>query len=225
MYTNRGSIISPRMTPRSNEEWLSDLRSDGARRESALADLGKTIRRGLPYALSRWVSPDDPLFSPLIEEVTQDTLVRVLDQLQTFEGRSLLTTWAQKIAVRIALTELRRKRWGDSSLDELLDTTRPTASSGLLADDAPGPDALAEQSDMVARVRRILDQELTPKQREALILLGIQDVPLEEAAERMQTNRNALYKLLHDARLRLKRRLKAEGLSASDVLSTFERNR
>jgi RNA polymerase sigma-70 factor, ECF subfamily len=220
-----GSIIPPRMTPRSNEEWLSDLRSNGARRESALADLGETIRRGLPYALSRWVSPDDPLFSPLVEEVAQDTLVRVLDQLRTFEGRSLLTTWAQKIAVRIALTELRRKRWGDSSLDELLDTTRPAASSGLLADDAPGPDALAEQSDMVAHVRRILDQELTPKQREALILLGIQDVPLEEAAERMKTNRNALYKLLHDARLRLKRRLKAEGLSASDVLSTFERNR
>ena len=84
----------------------------------------------------------------------------------------------------------------------------------MLADDAPGPDALAEQSDMIAHVRRILDQELTPKQREALILLGIQDVPLEEAAERMKTNRNALYKLLHDARLRLKRRLKAEGLSA-----------
>ena len=212
------------MVPRSNEAWLSDLRADGAARESALADLGETIRRGLPYALSRWVSPDDPLFAPLIEEVTQDTLVRVLDQLGTFEGRSLFTTWAQKIAVRIALTELRRKRWQDSSLDELVDAERPAATPGLLADDTAGPAAIAEQSDMIARVRRILDQDLTPKQRQALILLGIQDMPLEEAARRMKTNRNALYKLLHDARLRMKRRLKAEGLSAREVLATFERH-
>ena len=81
---------------------------------------------------------------------------------------------------------------------------------------------MAERADMVTAVRRILEQELTPKQREALVLLGIQDVPLEEAARRMKTNRNALYKLLHDARLRLKRRLLAEGLSAQEVLAAFE---
>lgn len=57
---------------------------------------------------------------------------------------------------------------------------------------------------MLVRVRRILEDELTPKQREALVLLGLQDMPMEEAAKRMKTNRNALYKLLHDARLRLK---------------------
>jgi RNA polymerase sigma-70 factor (ECF subfamily) len=76
---------------------------------------------------------------------------------------------------------------------------------------------------MTATIRRILDQELTPKQREALVLLGIQEVPLEEAAVHMKTNRNALYKLLHDARLRLKRRLRSEGLTAQEVLAAFER--
>lgn len=210
------------MTTRSNENWLSDLRAGGTARESALADLREIIARGLPYALSRWLARDDPVFMPLIEEVTQETLLRVLDQLDTFEGRSMFTTWAQKIAVRIALTELRRKRWQDSSLDALLDDEESPVPPGLMADRAPGPDAIAERVDMVARVRRILEQELTPRQRQALILLGIQDVPLEEAARRMKTNRNALYKLLHDARLRLKRRLLAEGLSAQEVLSAFE---
>ena len=75
---------------------------------------------------------------------------------------------------------------------------------------------------MLARVRRILEQELTPRQREALILLGIQQMPLEDAAKRLNTNRNALYKLVHDARLRLKRRLKTEGLTAQEVLASFE---
>ncbi|MFH1184454.1 MAG: RNA polymerase sigma factor [Chloroflexota bacterium] len=211
------------MTSRTNEMWISELRTNGAARDAALADLREVIQHGLPYALSRWVSPEDPLFAPLVEEVTQDTLIRVLEQLETFEGRSMFTTWVQKIAVRIALTELRRKRWHDSSLDELLDTEGAPRPSGLMADRAPGPDALSEQMDMIAHVRRILDQELTPRQREALVLLGIQEVPLEEAATRMQTNRNALYKLLHDARLRLKRRLKNEGLTAQEVLAAFER--
>ncbi len=209
------------MDSRSNEMWLSDLHAPESAREAALADLRAVIQHGLPYALSRWISPEDPLFVPLVEEVTQETLLRVLDQLDTFEGRSMFTTWVQKIAVRIALTELRRKRWQDSSLDELLDA-EATAAPGSMADRAPGPDTLAERADMIARVRRVLEQELTPKQQQALILLGIQAVPLEEAARRMKTNRNALYKLLHDARLRLKRRLAAEGLTAQEVLSAFE---
>lgn len=211
------------MTDRTNEAWISDLQSDGPARDAALSDLRAVIQRGLPYALSRWVSSDDPLFSALVEEVTQDTLIRVLEQLASFEGRSMFTTWVQKIAVRIALTELRRKRWNDSSLDEMLEVDGSSASSRIMADRAPGPDTLSEQSDMTARIRRILDQELTPKQREALVLLGIQEVPLEEAALRMKTNRNALYKLLHDARLRLKRRLTTEGLTAQEVLAAFER--
>jgi RNA polymerase sigma-70 factor (ECF subfamily) len=211
------------MTERTNELWLSDLQNEGPARDAALVDLRAVLQRGLPYALSRWISPEAPLFGALVEEVTQDTLIRVLEQLGSFQGRSMFTTWVQKIAVRIALTELRRKRWNDSSLDEMLETEGSPASSRLMADRTPGPDALSEQSDMTTRIRRILDQELTPKQREALLLLGIQEVPLDEAAVRMKTNRNALYKLLHDARLRLKRRLRNEGLTAQEVLAAFER--
>jgi len=83
----------------------------------------------------------------------------------------------------------------------------------------PGQASLA---DMLARVRRILDEELTQKQREALVLLGLQDMPMEEAAKRMKTNRNALYKLLHDARLRLKRRMALEDITPQDLLTAFE---
>src|SRR5258708_897434 len=215
-------IIRRIMLTRSNETWLSDLRSEGPARELALTDLREIVQNGLPYALSRWLSPDNPLFNPLVEEVTQETLLRVLDQLNTFEGRSMFTTWVHKIAVRIALTELRRKRWQDSSLDELMDNDETPAPVRLMADRGPGPESISERGDMLAQISRILDQELTPKQREALTLLGIQNVPLEQVAKRMKTNRNALYKLLHDARLRLKRRLKSEGLSPQEILAAFE---
>jgi RNA polymerase sigma-70 factor, ECF subfamily len=210
------------MKTRTNEVWLSDLRSTGENHEEALSDLRAIIQKGLPYALSRWLSSDDPLFEPLVEEVTQDTLLRVLDQLKTFEGRSLFTTWVHKIAIRIALTELRRKRWRDASLDELTENEDAPPPPGLLADSQASPETSAERKDMLERVRRILEEELTPKQREALILLGLQDMPIEDAAKKMKTNRNALYKLLHDARLRLKKRLSTEELTPQDLLSAFE---
>ncbi|HNB35483.1 MAG TPA: sigma-70 family RNA polymerase sigma factor [Anaerolineales bacterium] len=210
------------MSTRSNETWLTDLRSTGEQHDAALSDLRDVIQKGLPYALSRWLSSDDPLFPPLVEEVTQETLLRVLDQLDTFEGRSLFTTWVHKIAIRIALTELRRKRWRDASLDELTENEDAPPPPGLLADPQASPETSAERKDMISRVRRILEEELTPKQHQALVLLGLQDVPMEEAAKRMKTNRNALYKLLHDARLRLKKRLALEELSPQDVLTAFE---
>ncbi|MFZ5912257.1 MAG: RNA polymerase sigma factor [Chloroflexota bacterium] len=210
------------MISRTNDQWLTDLRSSGDSREAALEDLRAIILRGLPYALSRWLPSSAPQFESLTEEVAQDTLLRVLDQLHTFEGRSQFTTWVHKIAIRIALTELRRKRWQDSSLDEIVDNEDLPAPPRLLKDPAATPEKSAERADMLARIRRIIDDELTERQRRALVLLGMQGISMEEAAEQLNTNRNALYKLLHDARLRLKQRLQNEGLHIHEVLSAFE---
>jgi len=207
---------------RTNEQWISELSANGEAREVALEDLHGIILRGLPFALSRWLSPSNPQFQFLTEEVAQETLLRVLDQLHTFEGRSQFTTWVHKIAIRIALTELRRKRWQDSSLDEMVDNEEMPVSPRILEDSRATPEQLAERDDMLARVRRVIDEELTERQRRAVIMLGLQGMPMEEAAKRLKTNRNALYKLLHDARLRLKQRLQTEGLEAQEVLAAFE---
>ena len=215
-------IIVPTMPTRTNEEWIADLQTDGASRDAALEDLRAIIMKGLPYALSRWVSPSEPQFESLVEEVTQETLLRILDRLHTFEGRSQFTTWVHKIAIRIALSELRRKRWRDSSLDEMVDNEDAPAPESLLEDFSASPETSVERADMLTRVRRVIAEELTDRQREALLLLSVQDMPMEEAARKLKTNRNALYKLLHDARLRLKRRLTLEGLSAQEVLGAFE---
>lgn len=210
------------MAKRTNEAWLSDLRADGEIKAAAIKDLRAVIQKGLPYALSRWLSPSVPQFSALVDEVTQETLLRVLDQMDTFEGRSQFTTWVHKIAIRIALTELRRKRWRDTSLDELTQNEDLPPPQGLLEDPQAGPENLAERSDMLAHVRRVIEEELTDRQRKALTMLALQDVPMEDAARKLKTNRNALYKLLHDARLRLKTRLAMEDISPHDVMSLFE---
>jgi len=211
------------MVKRTNDQWLAELQSGGAPRESALADLRQVILDGLPYALNKWLPRDDPRFAPLAEEVAQDTLLRVLDRLDTFEGRSQFTTWVHKIAVRIALTELRRKRWENVSLDDLIAGEEGPPLPGLMIDrQAATPEDIVAGADLLQRVQRIIAEELTEKQRQAMIAVAIQGMPLEEVARRMGTNRNALYKLMHDTRLRLKHRLAQEGLTPEDVLSVFE---
>ena len=212
------------MVDRSNEQWLADLKSEGAEKEAALADLRAVILTGLPYALSNYLSPDNPQFKSLTEEVAQDTLLRVMDHLDAFEGRSRFTTWVQKIAVRIALTELRRRRWRDFSLDSLVEENEEGISfPSLMIDPALNPDSLTQQSDMLQRVGRLIDEELTEKQRQAIVATAIEGVPLEEVARRMNMKRNALYKLLHDARLRLKNRMANEGLTTEDIWAVFDR--
>jgi RNA polymerase sigma-70 factor (ECF subfamily) len=207
---------------RDNDTWLKDLRAGGAQRDTALADLRRLLLRALPQGISRMLSTDNPAFESFIEDTVQETLLRILNGLDSFEGRSQFTTWVHKIAVRIALTELRRKRWRDSSLDELTENEDVPPPPGLLADPQAGPETSAERADMLARVRRIIEEELTDRQRQALILLGVQDMPMEDAARKLKTNRNALYKLLHDARLRLRRRLSMEDISPYEVLTLFE---
>jgi RNA polymerase sigma-70 factor, ECF subfamily len=207
---------------RENAEWLKDLKSEGLSRETALADLYALIMRNLPYGLASYLSSDDPRFEALVEETAQTTLLRVLDKLDSFEGRSRFTTWVYKISVRIALTELRRKRWENVSLDSLLEDEERPPPAGLMVDTSPGPEAVSEAAEVIAHVQRIMMEELTEKQRQAILAVAVKGMPLEEVAWRMGTNRNALYKLLHDARLRLKQRLVLEGMTPADILSVFE---
>lgn len=211
------------MKDRTNQEWLSALRVPGPDQEEALSDLRLIIMKGLPYALSKWMTLGDPKFDPLVEEVTQDTLLRVLDKIDTFEGRSKFTTWVHKIAIRLALTELRRRRWKNVSLESLVEGEDKVIVPQLLEDPSPNPQLTTEQGDLLFRVQRIIAEELTEKQRTAMVAALIKGMPLEEVARRMDTNRNALYKLMHDARLRLRDRLKDEGLTPEDVLASFEK--
>lgn len=214
-----------RMTLRTNEQWVEDLKGNSLAQETALADLRAAILTGLPHALVNWLSPDNPHFESLLEEVVQETLVRVLAKIDTFEGRSQFTTWVYKIAVRFALTELRHQKWKDVSLENLVEEGpegKEPAKPGLIKDISPGPERLTEQQDMMAYVQSLIMEELTPKERRAMMAVNVQGMPLEEVARQMDMQRNALYKLLHDARYRLKKRLAKEGLSPQDLLKMFQ---
>ena len=210
------------MDKRTNEEWIADVRAGGERQAQALEDLRAIILRDLPYAIAGRIAPNSPQSEALVEEIVQETLMRVLEYLDTFEGRSQFTTWAHKIAVRAALTELRRVRWREVPLPEMGMDEEGDASYRELPDRQASPEDQVDRKDMMKRINRIIMEELTEKQRMAM-MATMEGFPLEEAAQRLGMNRNALYKLMHDARLCLKKRLEKEGLTPQQVLSVFER--
>jgi RNA polymerase sigma-70 factor (ECF subfamily) len=203
------------MKERTNHEWLADL--TGPQRDAALVDLRALLQAGLRYALASRPNVDDEA----IEDFVQEALLKILDNLDSFRGESKFTTWAQKIAVNVAFTELRRLRWRDFSLDELADSKGLDFVPEMLVDRSARPDQQATQRIFLETLGRLIKTELTDKQRQALVAVQIQGMPLEEVARRMGSNRNAMYKVLHDARRRLKRRMEAEGLSPEDVLAAF----
>lgn len=204
------------MAERTNQEWLADLR--GAGRESALADLRALLLRGLRYALMDRYGVSEAH----LEDFVQEALLKILDGLDTFRGESRFITWANKIAVRVAFSELRRKRWEDVSLQDLLAPYEGDFTPAFLAGADPSPEERVTQAALLARVQRAIDEDLTPRQRQALLAVMVGGMSLEEVARRMGTNRNALYKLIHDARQRLRRVLLAGGLSPQEILAAFE---
>lgn len=206
---------------RTNEEWLADLRLEGAAREAALDDLGRILATGLRRGLIAQVDTNAPEFDTLVDDFVQEALLKVLDSLDTFAGRSLFTTWANKIALNIGLTELRRKRWRDMSLDQLTQTDDGDYTPSFVADSSPRPEELAERRELLAYVGRLINEELTEKQRTALTAVVLQGRPLSEVAYYMESNQNALYKLIFDARQRLRKRMADDGLTPEEVIAVF----
>ncbi len=204
------------MKERTNEEWLAALR--GQERDRAIGDLRAVIVRGLKATFAGRVRGLDET----VEDFAQDALIKVLNNLDSFRGESRFTTWAQRVAVRVAYTELRRRRWRDVSLQEVIERHEESGREpALLADRASSPERETARKMMVETLQRFIAEELTDRQREAMVAVMFEGMPLEEAARRMDTNRNALYKLLHDARKKLKKRIEAEDLSPGEVLEAI----
>jgi RNA polymerase sigma-70 factor (ECF subfamily) len=206
------------LTQRTNQEWLEALQDPIS--DEALIDLRNILLRGLRASLSRRVNTD---LDALTEDFAQEALMKILKSLDTFRGESRFTTWAQKIAIHVAFTELRRRRWKDVSLQDFIETPDGEEyTPAILTDPGASPEREATQSDMLELVQELIETELTERQRMAIMAILQGGMPLDEVARKMDTNRNALYKLIHDARRRLAQRLEEKvGLTAQEVLAMF----
>ena len=84
---------------------------------------------------------------------------------------------------------------------------------GLVRRPGAGPEERAERTLLLAAIREGIEAVLTGRQRQVLVALALNGVPIDVLAERLGSNRNALYKSLHDARQRLRAHLESAGFS------------
>jgi RNA polymerase sigma-70 factor, ECF subfamily len=212
----RTEPISMQMT-NPESKWPKSLVPESADREAALGGLRlfliKGIRKG--FYGRRGIDED------FIEDVVQIALMRIVDNLGTFAGRSAFTTWALAIALRVGFSELRRKHWNNVSLEELRE------KGGDLVEEIatmPDPIDIMDRDSLVALMHKLIGTKLTQRQRD-VVLAELSAVPQDEIARQMNMTRNAVYKLSHDARKALRRALEDAGYNVQQIRDTLDNER
>ncbi len=199
-----------------SRRWLDDLRADGATKDAAVARLHALLVRAARFEVARRRPTLPHLRGDELDDIAleaaDDALMSVLRRLDDFRGASRFTTWVYKFALLEAAVKLRKRAWQGREVPLEPETWSLFSSTGL------APDLEAEQSELLATLQRAIADVLTPHQRRVLIALALNGVPIDVLAERLGTNRGALYKTLHDARRKLRRHLDECGLSVGSFL-------
>jgi RNA polymerase sigma-70 factor, ECF subfamily len=206
-----GSDLS---TDEQSRAWLAALRGEGARRDQAIARLHALLLRAARFELGRrraalsYVRGEE--LDDIATQAADDALMAVLAKLDDYRGASRFTTWVYKFALLEAGVKLRRRAWQDREV--VLDPERwPTP-----ADPRASTHEQLEHAETLDALRAAVERALTPHQRQVFVALTLNEVPIDVLAERLHTNRNALYKTLHDARRKLRRELAAAGLALAE---------
>ena len=210
---------------RTNSEWVRELSATGEEQAVALealrAHLVRAARYGLQRSRGRLAHGSAFDLDQLAEDCAQDALLAILARLTEFRGDSRFTTWAYKFAINTALGAARREGWKHVSLDALLE---PAARPAWLPEPEalPGdPERRARRLEVWTMIQEVMDEDLSERQRQALKAIVGDEVPLDELVRHWGSTRNAIYKLLHDARRKLKARLEARGFAPREVLHLF----
>jgi len=183
-------------------EWLRDLRAGN---DEAIGRLHALLLRAARFEVGRR-RPTLPHLrgdelDDIAHEAADDALMSVLRRLDDFRGDSKFTTWAYKFALLEAAVKLRKRAWQGREVPLEPESWTVFATGGL------DPGAEVEQRELLAALQRAVATELTPHQRDVLVALALNGVPIDVLADRLGTTRGALYKTLHDARRKLRAHL------------------
>lgn len=210
---------------RSNQEWMDALLSSGDSQVVAIEDLGAVLLRAARYTLQRQIGRL-PQFGQqeverLAEDCAQEALVTLLKHLPEFRGESKFLTWAYKFAVNIGLTMGRREQWKGVSLDDL--DEHSVENHWPLEEDTtnPAPELATLRAEVWQTLRAVMREELSEKQKLVFKWMVFDEVPMDVVVEKLETNRNAVYKLLHDARAKVKQGLIRRGIGVEESIDLF----
>jgi RNA polymerase sigma-70 factor (ECF subfamily) len=188
-----------------SRRFVAALQGHGPEHDDAVARLHALLLRAARFEVARRraaIASGDG--DEIALEAAADALLAVLRRLDDYRGLSRFTTWAYKFALLETSVKIRRRAWRHREV--------PLDTGDWVSVAAPGlrPDTAAEEHETLRHLRTAIDTELTPHQRDVLVAIVLNDVPIDVLAERLSTTRGALYKTLHDARHRLRAALASE---------------
>ena len=209
---DRDAEVGHRRAPDAESRaWLAALDGGGHAREDAVARLHDLLLRAARFEIARRRSALAQVrgeeLADLATQAADDALMAVLAKRDQYRGESRFTTWAYKFALLEASVKVRRRAWRDREVP-----LEPQAWA-LVADQALAPQAAVEGRELIGAVRQAIAGRLTAHQRNVLVAVAINGVPIDVLAERLGTTRGALYKTLHDARRKLRADLAERGFA------------
>lgn len=213
------------MTQRTNAEWLDDLQQSGEVQMAALSDLREYLLRAAFVYLRdgrselSHLSSDDLL--EMAEDFAQNALLNLQANLHKFRGDAKFTTWAYRFVINEAAGELRKRRYRHFSWDEVAEQ-ETAVFTNLLQSPAPDPTLQAEREELIRFLVNIIETELNERQRVAVLCVHFQGRSMQETAEILETSANTVYKMLHDARKKMKAKLLAHHYGMGDILALFD---
>lgn len=193
-----------------SRRWVEQLRADHPSHQQAAARLHDILRRAARHELYRRREQLPALGGQELEDVAQqcadDALMSILAKLDDFKGLSRFTTWAYKFAMFQVSSKLARHAWQrhPPSREELELTELPDRLT-------PRPGEEVERREQLSLLRKAIETDLTPRQREVFVAIALNDIAIDVLALELSSNRNAIYKNLFDARRRLRESLGAAG--------------
>ncbi|MGH2762098.1 MAG: RNA polymerase sigma factor [Thermoleophilaceae bacterium] len=198
-----------------SREWLRALSAKGAERDAAVGRLHELLLRAARFEVSRRHTALSHVRGEELDDIAlqaaDDALVAVLAKLDDYRGASRFTTWAYKFALLEAGVRLRRRAWQEREV-----VLEPEVWP-LMADAGQSPQRQTETTEVLQALTQAIDRHLTEHQREVLVALALNDVPIDVLAERLNTTRGALYKTLHDARRKLRSDLSQRGFTLDSI--------
>jgi RNA polymerase sigma-70 factor (ECF subfamily) len=190
-------------------DWPRRLAAGAPRRDEAIGELHALLLRAARFEIERRRAQLPHLrgedWDDLAHQSADDALVALLGKLDRFRGESRFTTWAYKFALLEAAVKVRRRAWQGREVPVEEEAWAALASG-------EGTSRSAERKELLGALREEIERSLSPRQREVLVAVALNDVPIDVLAERLQSTRGALYKTLHDARRKLRAALADRGL-------------
>jgi len=201
--------------------WVLGLSADGVTGEAAQRRLHDLLLRAARFEINRRRGSHPHLrggdLDDLAHQAAGDAMLAILKKLDSYRGESRFTTWAYKFALLEAAVKLRRRAWQGREVPLEPDHW------AVIAGPEDSPATSAENREVLGSIAAAIETELSPHQREVLVAIALNGVPIDVLAERLSTTRGALYKTVHDARKKLRAYLADAGLRFTSEAETTER--